>query len=79
MDTPLIVVNHEKVFLDLMHESLTGEGFAVQCWHADDATFARLFDRAGIEVLLVGDSLGNVIQGQTTTLPVTMDQGWSAR
>jgi 3-methyl-2-oxobutanoate hydroxymethyltransferase len=41
---------------------------------AYDATFARLFDRAGIEVLLVGDSLGNVIQGQTTTLPVTMDQ-----
>jgi 3-methyl-2-oxobutanoate hydroxymethyltransferase len=41
---------------------------------AYDATFARLFDRAGIDVLLVGDSLGNVIQGQTTTLPVTMDQ-----
>jgi 3-methyl-2-oxobutanoate hydroxymethyltransferase len=41
---------------------------------AYDATFARLFDRAGIEVLLIGDSLGNVIQGQTTTLPVTMDQ-----
>jgi 3-methyl-2-oxobutanoate hydroxymethyltransferase len=41
---------------------------------AYDATFARLFDRAGIEVLLVGDSLGNVIQGHTTTLPVTMDQ-----
>jgi 3-methyl-2-oxobutanoate hydroxymethyltransferase len=41
---------------------------------AYDATFARLFDRAGIEVLLVGDSLGNVVQGQSTTLPVTMDQ-----
>jgi 3-methyl-2-oxobutanoate hydroxymethyltransferase len=41
---------------------------------AYDATFARLFDRAGIEILLVGDSLGMVIQGHDTTLPVTMDQ-----
>jgi 3-methyl-2-oxobutanoate hydroxymethyltransferase len=41
---------------------------------AYDATFARLFDRAGIEVLLVGDSLGMVVQGHNTTLPVTMDQ-----
>src|SRR5438270_4190132 len=41
---------------------------------AYDATFARLLDRAGIEVLLVGDSLGMVVQGHDTTLPVTMDQ-----
>jgi 3-methyl-2-oxobutanoate hydroxymethyltransferase len=41
---------------------------------AYDATFARLFDRAGIEVLLVGDSLGMVVQGHNSTLPVTMDQ-----
>src|SRR3954468_25098034 len=41
---------------------------------AYDATFARLFDKAGIEILLVGDSLGMVIQGHDTTLPVTMDQ-----
>ena len=37
-----------------------------------DASFASLLDRAGVDVLLVGDSLGNVIQGQTTTLPVTL-------
>ncbi len=43
---------------------------AVTCY---DATFARLVDSAGIEVVLVGDSLGNVIQGQETTLPVTVD------
>ena len=43
---------------------------AVTCY---DATFARLVDAAGIEVVLVGDSLGNVIQGQETTLPVTVD------
>ncbi|MGB5809110.1 MAG: 3-methyl-2-oxobutanoate hydroxymethyltransferase [Polyangiales bacterium] len=41
---------------------------------AYDATFARLFDQAGIDVLLVGDSLGMVVQGQTSTLPVTVDE-----
>lgn len=40
---------------------------------AYDASFAALFDRCGIEVLLIGDSLGNVIQGHSTTLPVTVD------
>lgn len=40
---------------------------------AYDATFARLMDDAGVEVILVGDSLGMVIQGQSTTVPVTMD------
>ncbi len=41
---------------------------------AYDCSFARIFDAAGIDVLLVGDSLGNVIQGQDTTLPVTLDE-----
>src|SRR4051812_112654 len=41
---------------------------------AYDASFARLLDRAGIEILLVGDSLGMVVQGHDSTLPVTMDQ-----
>jgi len=40
---------------------------------AYDATFARLFDQAGVDVLLVGDSLGMVVQGQPTTLGVTLD------
>lgn len=38
-----------------------------------DASFAMLSERAGVEILLVGDSLGMVVQGQKTTLPVTMD------
>jgi 3-methyl-2-oxobutanoate hydroxymethyltransferase len=37
-----------------------------------DASFASLLDRSGVDVLLIGDSLGNVVQGQTTTLPVTL-------
>jgi 3-methyl-2-oxobutanoate hydroxymethyltransferase len=49
-----------------------GEKLAVLT--AYDATFARLFDEAGADVLLVGDSLGMVIQGNETTLPVTLDE-----
>ena len=41
---------------------------------AYDATFARLLDEAGADVLLVGDSLGMVVQGHETTLPVTLDE-----
>jgi 3-methyl-2-oxobutanoate hydroxymethyltransferase len=41
---------------------------------AYDFTFARIFDTAGIDLLLVGDSLGNVVQGCDTTLPVTLDE-----
>lgn len=41
---------------------------------AYDFTFARIFDEAGVDVLLVGDSLGNVVQGNDTTLPVTVDE-----
>lgn len=37
-----------------------------------DATFAKLLAQAGVDVLLVGDSLGMVVQGATTTLQVTM-------
>jgi 3-methyl-2-oxobutanoate hydroxymethyltransferase len=40
---------------------------------AYDATFARLFDEGGADVLLVGDSLGMVVQGHPTTLGVTLD------
>jgi 3-methyl-2-oxobutanoate hydroxymethyltransferase len=39
-----------------------------------DATFARVADDAGVEMLLVGDSLGMVLQGKTSTLPVSIDE-----
>ncbi len=39
---------------------------------AYDASFAALLDRVGVDAILIGDSLGNVIQGQRTTLPVTL-------
>ena len=41
---------------------------------AYDYTMASWLDAAGTDILLVGDSLGNVIQGHSSTLPVTMDQ-----
>lgn len=40
---------------------------------AYDATMAGLLDRAGVDLLLVGDSLGHVIQGLDSTIPVTLD------
>lgn len=39
-----------------------------------DASFAALMDRCGVEVLLIGDSLGMVCNGHTSTLPVTVDE-----
>jgi 3-methyl-2-oxobutanoate hydroxymethyltransferase len=39
-----------------------------------DYLFARLLDQVGIDIILVGDSLGSVIQGHETTLPVTVDE-----
>ena len=49
-----------------------GEKFAAIT--AYDFTFSRLIESAGIEVSLVGDSLGNVIQGHDSTIPVTIDE-----
>jgi 3-methyl-2-oxobutanoate hydroxymethyltransferase len=41
---------------------------------AYDYTFARLLDEAGVDAILVGDSLGMVVQGHATALPVTLDE-----
>ncbi|MCW8918198.1 MAG: 3-methyl-2-oxobutanoate hydroxymethyltransferase [Gammaproteobacteria bacterium] len=49
-----------------------GEKFAALT--AYDASFAQLIDEAGVEVLLVGDSLGMVVQGRESTIPVTVDE-----
>jgi 3-methyl-2-oxobutanoate hydroxymethyltransferase len=51
-----------------------GSGDKVVMLTAYDVAFARLADRAGVDVVLVGDSLGMVFQGQPTTLPVTLDE-----
>src|ERR1700754_762190 len=41
---------------------------------AYDYSFARIFDAAGIDIILVGDSASNVMAGHETTLPITLDQ-----
>jgi 3-methyl-2-oxobutanoate hydroxymethyltransferase len=46
----------------------------ITCLTAYDYSFARILDQAGIDILLVGDSLGCVFQGQENTLPVTLDE-----
>lgn len=47
-------------------------GEPIACLTCYDAAFARLLEAAGVEVLLVGDSLGMVLQGQPTTVPVQL-------
>lgn len=49
-------------------------GDKIACLTCYDASFTRLVEAAGTEVILVGDSLGTVIQGHDSTLPVTLDQ-----
>lgn len=55
--------------LAAMKES--GEKFA--CLTAYDSTFANIISTQGVDVILVGDSLGHVVQGETSTIPVTVD------
>jgi 3-methyl-2-oxobutanoate hydroxymethyltransferase len=55
-------------------ERMKAAGERITMVTAYDWTFARLLDAAGVELLLVGDSLGNVVQGHDTTLPVTLDE-----
>jgi 3-methyl-2-oxobutanoate hydroxymethyltransferase len=68
-DTP---ANARKLMtLHRLHAmSRAGEKIAMLTCY--DAAFARILDDAGVDVLLVGDSLGMVVQGQPTTLPVTI-------
>ena len=55
--------------LDAMKQA----GEKIACLTAYDASFAQVLDTAGVDVVLVGDSLGMVVQGHETTLPVTVD------
>jgi 3-methyl-2-oxobutanoate hydroxymethyltransferase len=57
---------------DFIQKKARGEKLAVVT--AYDARFARLVDAAGVDAILVGDSLGNVIAGMESTIAVTLDQ-----
>ncbi|MGH7932012.1 MAG: 3-methyl-2-oxobutanoate hydroxymethyltransferase, partial [Candidatus Binataceae bacterium] len=53
---------------------MKAEGTPITMLTAYDYPFARIFDQAGIDVLLIGDSLGMVVQGADSTLPVTVGE-----
>lgn len=54
-------------------QKMKNEGDKISTITAYDASFAKLFDQAGIHAILIGDSLGMVLQGEKSTLPVTID------
>ena len=60
-----------RVTFDSLRRMKT-EGEKIACLTAYDATFARVLDTAGVDVVLVGDTLGIVIQGKDTTVPVSV-------
>ncbi len=63
---------HRVTTRSLLRRKRQGRPFSMLT--AYDVTFARIFDQAGIDVLLVGDSVGNTVQGHENTLPVTVDE-----
>lgn len=65
-------VSKQKTILDIQQMKLDREKIAVLT--AYDYAFARLIDRAGMDILLVGDSVGSVMSGYDNTLPVTVDE-----
>lgn len=54
-------------------QGMRGKGEKIAVLTCYDASFAALLEKQGVDVLLVGDSLGMVLQGRETTLPVTLD------
>lgn len=66
-------VNADKLLSILDLFAMKQQGEKISCLTAYDASFSQLIDQAGIEVILVGDSLGMVIQGKSSTVPVTIN------
>lgn len=63
----------ERVTLATLR-AIKGTDARIVALTAYDYSFARLVDRAGVDVVLVGDSLGMVVQGRESTVPVTLDE-----
>ena len=55
-------------------QKMKSNGEKISMITAYDFSFAKIFDSAGIDVILVGDSASNVMAGHETTLPITLDQ-----
>jgi 3-methyl-2-oxobutanoate hydroxymethyltransferase len=54
--------------------AMKGSGAPIAMITAYDATFASIVDAAGVDMILVGDSVGTVVQGERTTIPVSLDE-----
>jgi len=63
-----------KKITTLSLQKMKDNGEKISMLTAYDYSFAHLFDSAGIDVILVGDSASNVMAGHETTLPITLDQ-----
>src|SRR5436305_4616346 len=55
-------------------QKMKSSGEKISMITAYDYSFAKIFDAAGVDVILVGDSASNVMAGHETTLPITLDQ-----
>ena len=70
--SPPSTTSATKVTLNTLQKMrVDGEKIAMLTCY--DASFAALMDQAGVDTLLIGDSMGMVVQGHLTTLPVTLD------
>lgn len=67
----------EKVFVPALRDAKE-KGEKLTCLTAYDYPTARIVDEAGVDLILVGDSMGNVIHGYGNTIPVTLDEICSA-
>jgi 3-methyl-2-oxobutanoate hydroxymethyltransferase len=67
----------EKVFVPALREAKE-KGEKLVCLTAYDYPTARIVDEAGVDIILVGDSMGNVVHGYGNTIPVTLDEICSA-
>ena len=64
---------HDRVTIKLL-EKMKNDGEKISMLTAYDYSFAKIIDKAGVDIILVGDSASNVIAGHETTLPITLDQ-----
>ena len=66
------ILKRQRITVPALH-AMKAQGRRIVMLTAYDATFAWQLEAAGVDVVLVGDSLGVVMQGHATTLPVTID------
>ncbi|MBP7484117.1 MAG: 3-methyl-2-oxobutanoate hydroxymethyltransferase [Aquabacterium sp.] len=71
MSTVAATASRKSVTLHRLRE-MQAQGEKISMLTSYDATFARLADECGVDCLLVGDSLGMVVQGESSTVPVSM-------